>query len=272
MKVVILLVVLLALCGVALGGYMLFKQPEIMSGIVSPSSSPSKSDAVSDSRGASAGEMLELREEIGLLREKYERHVERLETEVGQQAVEIDNLKKQLAAVHAAKPATVGEAGAISPPAQATPLSLQDTDRETLKELLGELSEERRRDELQKREERVREELSRARQRQIDSLAEKYKWDEQKKQQVIGLLAQQGEKIEELRKTVRSDEASPESREQLQAQMRKVREDTQKALEDLLTEEELQELQRATRPARRERAPGRRSRFPSGRQPGEEGG
>jgi hypothetical protein len=110
--------------------------------------------------------------------------------------------------------------------------------------------------------------MASARQRQIDNLAEKYKWDEQKKQQVLAILAQQGEKMDELRKGFRSDDASRETREQLQTQMREVRDETQKALEALLAEEELKDIQRATRPARRERGAGRRSRFPSGRQPG----
>jgi len=107
--------------------------------------------------------------------------------------------------------------------------------------------------------------------RQIDDLAEKYKWDDQKKQQILDILTQQGQKINELREASRGEDATRESREQVQEQMRQVRDETQKALEGLLTQEELQDMQRATRPVRRERGVGRRNRFPSGRQPGGNG-
>ena len=272
MKVMIVFIVLLVLCGGALGGYMLFKNQEPISKNALSSTDSSTTAGSSGSSNPGTGEILELRGELGLLREKHEHRIGRLEAEIGQQAKEITQLKKQLAAAAGGVESEIpGETTGAPTSTPGTKLTLEGADRETLKQLLGELSEERRRDELRQREERMREELALARQRQVDSLAEKYKWDEQKKQQILDILAQQGEKINELREASRRDDASRESREQLQTQMRQVRDETQKALEGLLTEEELQELQRATRPARRERGTGRRNRFPSGRQPGENG-
>jgi chromosome segregation ATPase len=269
MKAAILPIVLLVLCGAALGGYMLFREPRAISDVASTGTGSSSAASSSGSGSAGTGEILELRGEIGLLREKHQQRIERLETEVSQQAEEIGRLKKELAAARAGlPPATADNSEGAPTSSPAARLSLQDADRETLKELLGELSEERRQDEFRQREERMREEMAQARQRQIDSLAEKYEWDEQKKQQVLDILTRQSEKTDSVRQTLRDDNQSPESREQFQTQIRAIRDETQKALAELLTEEELQELQRVTRPARRERGTGRRSRFPSGQQPG----
>jgi chromosome segregation ATPase len=268
MKSIVVLVVALTLCGVVLGGYMLVRQPAAASRAAASNPGGSRTAAASEPGGLTTGEVLELREEIGVLAERYEQRIETLEAEVGQQAQEIDRLKKQLAAERPATPSAAGGEESAPESSPGEKLSVADADRETLKELLGELSEERRRDEFQQREDRMREELALARQRQIDSLAEKYKWDEQKKQQVLGVLSQQAQKLDEMRKSARADGTSSEAREQLQAQIQALREDTQKTLEELLTEEEYQELQKAARPARRDRAAGRRSRLPSGRQPG----
>lgn len=268
MKAIIVLVVALTLCGVVLGGYMLVRQPAAASKGAASGSGGSRDATAFEPRDPTAGEVLELREEIGLLAEKYEQRIETLEAQVGQQAQEIDKLKKQLAGARPVTPSAADNGKDKPGPLPGENTSVDSADREALKELLGELSDERRRDEFQQREERMREEMVRARQRQIDGMAERYKWDEQKKQQVLDVLSQQAQKLDELRKSARTDDSSSEAREQLQAQMRAVREDTQKMLEGLLTEEEYQEIQRATRPARRDRATGRRSRLPAGRQPG----
>jgi DNA repair exonuclease SbcCD ATPase subunit len=258
MRILIVVLAVVALGGAAFGSYALFTQPlpEI----------DSAQEAEAAGAGASAGNDLyrQLQGDMGIMREKYERSISNLEERLETQETEIARLNKQVAQLAAGTPAAgvapSGEAGAV--PASA--VRIDGVDRESLKQLLGELSEERRRDDNQKRFERMQTETADRKSRQVDKVAEKFKWDEAKKQQVLDVLAQERTKTQELWQQLREQGLSQESRQELGKQMRQINEETQEALKALLSEEEYKDIQKSLR-SRRERSPGRGSRFTPGR-------
>jgi hypothetical protein len=197
-----------------------------------------------------------------IMKQKYEARLEELEELIGQQVARIEKLDKQVASLNS------GTAAGGQPAVDAAPersVSLPEGDREALKEIIGELSEERRRDERQRQFERMQTELADFRSRQIDKMAQKHNWDDVKKRQVMDILAQERARTQELWQEARGQELSQEARRELMDQVRQVNEQTQEALKALLAEEEYKELQKALKP-RRERSPGGRGdRFRPGR-------
>lgn len=246
MRVLIVFLAVIALGGAAFGSYALFIQPL-------PSVEPAY-----ETGGAGSDKILALEGEIGILREKYERRITDLENRLEKQETEIVRLKTQTVSAPAAA-AAPGQEGS----APAAPVDIGGMDRENLKKLMGELSDERRQDDRQKQFERMQTQFAERRNRQIDGVAEKLKWDDTKKQQVLDILAQEREKTQELWGQMRNRDLSQEERQQLSDQMRQINEQTQEALKAMLSEEEYKQLQSATR-SRRERG-GRSGRFTPGK-------
>jgi len=249
MKIVVVILVVIALGGASFGTYAVIQQSSVQS---------SAENSI-EGEYASKSEVLALKGEINLLKEKNGRRVEDLETIVGQQAQKIEELNRQLASLHKKAPAKL--AGGNPDGTPSTPVDLKGIDRETLKSLLGELSEEKRRDDREQQYERMQEQNSAYRSRSIDGVAKKYSWDDTKKEQVTQLLEKERQKIEEIRQEARNPELSQETRRETLGTIRTVMEETQEALKAMLTEEEIKDMQRSRLPRRDRRSPlGGRSR------------
>jgi hypothetical protein len=249
MRILVVFLAVIALGGAAFGSYALFIQPL-----------PGVEPAVEAVGGVGADKLLALEGEIGILREKYEQRITYLENRIETQEAEVARLKTRTAQTPSATASAPGSEGA--PPA--APVQIEGMDRENLKQLLGELSEERRRDERESQFDRMQTQFTERRNRQVDNIAEKLKWDDSKKQQVLDILAQEREKTQGLWEQMRNRDLSQEERQQLGDQMRQINEQTQEALKALLPEEEYKSLQNSLR-SRRDRGTGRGGRFTPGR-------
>lgn len=238
MRVLIVFLVIVALAGAAFGSYAVFIQP------TSASANASNEPGL---RPVTETEMLAMRGDMEIMKEKYEARLEELEDLVGQQAVRIQELKKEVAAVRQGAPAASG-------PAAERTVNVEGIDREALKDLLSELNNERRGDERAQQFDRVREQQQEFRSRQLDRATEQLGWDEAKKQQVTDLLAQERAKIADLYEQMRKRNLSQEERQAITEQIRAANEQTQETLKAMMTEEEYNALQKALQP-RRDRRP-----------------
>ena len=231
MRGLIVFLVVVALAGAAFGAYAVFVQalPETVS-----------SEGISQPY-ATGQDIENCRAEF---EHRLDTRIEELEGIIGQQAKKIAELNNEVAALKNAAPVRLAGdgSGGLAP--------VEGSDREALKEQLGELMEERRRDERQRQFGRMQEEYENFRTRQLDKTAEEQNWDAQKKQQVTDILTQERTQTQQLWEGARSQEMTQEERRLMGEKMRQIREETQAALKALLSEEEYNNLQRALNPRR----------------------
>lgn len=251
MRALIVFLVVVALAGAAFGSYAIFVQPL-----------PKVASAEGEGQCFVTAEQLQSVQ--AQIEQTCEARIEELEGVIGQQAKRIAKLNNEVAALRNGAPVAARPAG------EAAPLTgpLAGADREALKEQLGQLMDEHKRDERQKQSDRMQKEAQDRKARQIEKTAEKYKWDDQKKQQVMDILAQEKTSMEQLYEDARNRELSQEQRKELGDKMRELRNETQEALKALLSEEEYGSVQKALNPRRERGRSDRGDRFRPGRRGG----
>ncbi len=237
MKVLIVILVVAALAGVTFGAYSVIQGPAVQEG----------------ARGAGTvelpgNEMLALKGDVEILRQKYEKELEEL---IGQQAKKIDQLQRQVHAIGGSEPSAAHLSGGL--------------DREGLKQLVAELTEELKRDERHGQFTRMQRDQMKQREKYLDKVARKFNWDEQKKEQVLEVFRQEMSQVEDVYSSYKGQEMTPEVRREISEKTREINQKMGETLKAMLSEEEYKGIGRARR-TRRERGPSPRSdRFRPGR-------
>jgi hypothetical protein len=173
-----------------------------------------------------------------------ERRVVDLEILAGRLQKETDSLKSSLES-KAVKPSDA------SPPQQEGAIAREGI-REEVKSVMDEREKQRR--------ERMFEENQRRyiefTQRRLDRITQNFGWDEQKKQTVAAIIAEQQQEVRKLLEAARDEGAiTPEAREALAEKVRQVNAATMEKLRAVLTPEEAQEVERAFGASRGFRGP-----------------
>lgn len=258
MKVLVIFLSVVAACGAAFGAYALVQLPV-------PAAVTGDEPAVPGQEVSNA-RILELKGDLELLKRKQEG----LEEEMIQRAEITNEQNKRIAALEKRLLGTTAQRdsgeGSIEPGLEG--LDIASADREVFKQRVSEAMVEIRQEQRQQQFQEMQERVANQRMRQVERIAEKFDWDEQKKQQVLEILAQGRQQAQQLRERTRDRELTPEEREAMAAAMREANERTQEALQAILTEEEYKGIQKMLRPRRDRRSGGRGGRGDRGGWPG----